>query len=114
VCDFEGHFWDFAFEWLSPAVAPAEAPEPQPEAPQKPVKAPVTAYHIGKQVLVTQRLKGFESSFVRILKGITIRKNRPDIVEYNVGRSPTDCFHDILYINPNDPDSEYQIEPLDD
>jgi hypothetical protein len=84
------------------------------EAPQKPVKIQVTAHHIGKQVLVTHRQGDFISSFVRILKGITIRNNRPDIVEYNVGRSPTDCFHDILYINPNDPDSEYQIEPLDD
>jgi hypothetical protein len=62
--------------------------EPQPEAPQKPVKAPVTAYHIGKQVLVTHRLKGFESSFVRILKGITIRKDHPHIIEYAVGRKP--------------------------
>lgn len=190
VCDFEGHCWDFAFEWLSPAEPPvvvaeapkpeqdkeiqpgtevkilhpecsgrsgttswencpipdclfvwvdsedpvlrvgaipihkkwlssAEAQEPQPEAPQKPVKAPVSAYHIGKHVLVTHRLKGFESSFVRILKGITIRKNRPDIVEYAVGRNPDDCFYrpgydEILYINPDDPDSEYQIEPLDD
>ena len=105
-----GYYFNLA--WLSPAPAKVAVPE----APQKPVKAPVTAYHIGKQVLVTQRLKGFESSFVRILKGITTRKskNRPDIVEYAVGRSPTDCFHDILYINPSDPDSEYQIEPLDD
>jgi hypothetical protein len=97
-------------KWLSSA----EAPEPQPEAPQKPVKIQVTAYHIGKQVLVTHRQGEFISSFVRILKGITIHNNRPDIVEYAVGRSPTDCFHEILYINPNDPDSEYQIEPLDD
>jgi hypothetical protein len=82
----------------------------QPEAPKK---RRITSDDVGKQVFVTHRKDGYEDSFVRVLVSL---KTRPqsNMVEYGLGRSiKHDVFSDILFINPDDPESEYQIRLLD-